>query len=67
MVPVVTRIVLRYIAAALVAKGVFTSADAGELVADPDVLNLIEVGAGLAIGAVTEWWYWLARKFGWSK
>lgn len=67
MSSVVIRIVLRYAAAALVAKGVFTSADAGQLTSDPDVLNLLEVGAGLAIGAVTEWWYWLARKFGWSK
>ncbi len=67
MTSVVVRIVLRYVAAALVAKGVFTSADGGALAADPDVINLVEVVAGLAIGAATEWWYALARKFGWSK
>lgn len=65
MTSVIVRILLRYIAAALVAKGVFTSADAGALTSDPDVLNILEVGAGLAIGAVTEWWYWIARRFGW--
>lgn len=67
MTSVVVRIVLRYVAAALVAKGVFTAADAGHLTSDPDVINLLEVGAGLAVGAATEWWYWLARKFGWAK
>jgi hypothetical protein len=67
MTSVVVRIVLRYIAAALVAKGVFTSADAGMFAADPDLINLVEVGAGLAIGGLTEWWYALARKLGWSR
>ena len=67
MTSVVVRIVLRYVAAALVAKGVFTSADGGALATDPDLINLVEVGLGLVIGGATEWWYVLARKFGWSK
>jgi type III secretory pathway component EscT len=67
MVPVIVRIGLRYVAAALVAKGIFTSADAGQFSTDPDVANLLEVSLGLAIGAATEAWYWAARKFGWQK
>lgn len=67
MVPVITRIALRYLAAALVAKGMFTASDAGQFAADPDVVNLVEVGIGLAIAGATEGWYWAARKFGWAK
>jgi hypothetical protein len=65
MVPVIVRIGLRYVAAALVAKGIFTSADAGQFSTDPDVANLLEVGIGLAIGAATEAWYAIAKRLGW--
>lgn len=66
MVPVITRIALRYLAAALVAKGMFTAADAGQFAADPDVVNLVEVSIGLAIAGATEGWYAIAKRFGWN-
>lgn len=65
MTSVIARIVLRYLAGALVIKGLLPE-DSG-IATDPDVLNVVEVTLGLAIGGVTEGWYWLARKFGWSK
>lgn len=67
MTSVVARIALRYVAAALVAKGVFTSADGTMLATDADLLNLFEIGLGVAVGGATELWYWAARKFGWNR
>lgn len=67
MIPVLIRIVLRYAAGALVLKG-FIPEDVGHQIAtDADILNVLEVTAGLGLGAVAEGWYWLARKFGWAK
>lgn len=65
MTSVIARIALRYISGALVIKGLLP--EGTDLTADPDLLNVAEVGLGVAIGAATEGWYWLARKFGWSK
>lgn len=65
MTAVIARIALRYISGALVIKGLLP-ADSG-IATDPDVINLIEVALGLAIGAATEGWYMLARRMGWSK
>lgn len=67
MTAVVARIALRYASGALVAKG-FLPDDIGRgLAVDVDVLSIIEISLGLALGAATEAWYWLARKFGWAK
>lgn len=65
MTAVIARIALRYISGALVIKGLLP-ADSG-IATDPDVINLIEVALGLAIGASTEGWYMLARRMGWAK
>jgi hypothetical protein len=65
MTAVIARIALRYISGALVIKGLLP-ADSG-IATDPDVINLIEVALGLAIGAATEGWYMLAWRMGWSK
>lgn len=67
MTAVVARIVLRYAAGALVIKGLLPEEAGTQLATDADVLNILEIGLGLGIGAVTECWYFLARKFGWSK
>lgn len=61
------RILLRYVAAIIVAKGLLTETDGATLGMDPDVLSLIETGLGLALSAATEGWYYLARRFGWEK
>jgi len=65
MVSVIARIALRYLSGALVIKGLLP--EGTDLTSDADVLNIVEVGLGLAIGAATEGWYWLARKLGWQK
>ncbi len=63
MIPVISRIILRYVSGALVAYG-FIPHDAGaDLAMDPDLAVLI--GAGL--GMLTEGFYALARRFGWAK
>lgn len=57
MAPLV-RIVIRYGVGALVGM------EMGDILAgDPDVIEVTLLGIGLA----TEGWYWLARKYGWSK
>lgn len=70
----VSRIILRYLAGALVAYGMI-EADLGKtLAADKDVYGLLLVGVdfaiatfpGLVVGAVSEAWYAMAKKFGWK-
>lgn len=61
------RIIVRYAAGALVAKGL-VSPDAGATLAiDGDVINYVDIGLGLAMGAATEVYYMLARRLGWAK
>jgi len=67
MTSVLVRIALRYAAGALVAKGLLSPDDGSMLAVDAELAQAIEVGVGLAIGAGTEWAYYLARKLGWSK
>jgi len=61
------RIIVRYAAGALVAKGIFPADTGSTLAVDPDVINYVNVGLGLALGGATEFYYWLARRFGWAK
>ena len=70
----VARIILRYAAGALVAYGMI-EADLGKtLASDKDVYGLLLVGVdfaiatlpGLVVGAVSEAWYAMAKKFGWK-
>jgi hypothetical protein len=62
---VLIRIALRYLAGFLVAKG-FLLPDLGDtLQNDPQVLAGIQIAAGFLIGAISEGWYWLAKKLGW--
>lgn len=59
----VVRIALRYLAMFLAAKGYFSPEDGNMLADDPDLAMVIEIGAGFAIGVLTEWWFWLAEKW----
>ena len=59
----IIRIVLRYIAGFLVAKGVISSGAEGELM-DPSFMTAFETVLGVAIGIVSEWWYSRAKKTG---
>lgn len=65
MTAVIIRIALRWLAGALVAKGFLTDTQT-DLFLDPDLMSMIEVGAGLLIGALVEGWYYFAKRFGWS-
>lgn len=62
----IIRIGLRYGAGFLVARGLLGESDGNMLAADPEVAAVIETGVGLALGAASEAWYWLAKRFGWS-
>ena len=61
------RIALRYIAAVLIARGFLNEGDGNMLANDPELAAMIEVAVGAAIGAVTELWYTIARRFGWER
>lgn len=63
MTSVIIRIALRYGAGYLVLKGLLSPEDASTLATDQDVQMVV----GMAAGAIAEGWYFLARKFGWSK
>jgi hypothetical protein len=57
------RILLRYIGGALLAKGVLH--DAATL-ADPDLQQVIVIILGMASSAVSEFWYFIAKKRDWK-
>lgn len=61
------RIIFRYLAAVLITRGLIGQAEADILSADPDFFMAAEIILGAAIAAITELWYWVARKAGWSK
>lgn len=62
MTAVLSRIALRYIAAALVTAG-YLDADLGQQIgADPDLIML----AGFGLGAGVEMAYAAAKRLGWS-
>lgn len=67
MSAVIVRIVLRYAAGLLVAKGLVSTDIIDGVVGDPDVIQAVTLVTGVAVGVVAEAWYFLARKFGWSK
>jgi hypothetical protein len=60
------RIILRYLAMALVMWGWLAPADRQMLASDPELAGLLEIGIGLSISLGTEAWYWLAKRMGWS-
>lgn len=60
------RIILRYLAMALVMWGWLAPADAKIITTDPDLAMMIEIGVGFAVMVGTELWYWAAKRFGWT-
>ena len=61
---VFARILLRYGAGALVTYGLMSSEAGSSLADDPDVAMAIQIGAGIAAGAIAEYWRFLAKRFG---
>ncbi len=59
----IVRIALRYLAGVFVAKGYAASPDT---FADPDLVQIVCYGAGGVCAAISEGWWVLARKMGWS-
>lgn len=57
----VVRILLRYLAVWLVAKGYFSSEDGSTFAGDPDVAMVIDMSVGAAIAGATELWFWWAK------
>ena len=67
MTLVFIRILLRYVAAVLVTRGLIAP-DLGEMIArDPDVAMALQVASGALIAAIAEGWYYLAHRCGWAK
>jgi hypothetical protein len=65
MTAVLVRILLRYGAGILIAKGLLAPEVGVEIARDPDVAMALQVIAGLLVGALSEGWYVLAKRFGW--
>lgn len=65
MTAVLIRIGLRWLAGALVTYGWLAPDDVG-IIADPELVSYLSMGVGMALGAVAEGWYYVARRFGWS-
>ncbi|MBB3656483.1 hypothetical protein FHX15_001711 [Rhizobium sp. BK650] len=67
MTLVLIRILLRYLAAVLVTRGLIAP-DLGEMISrDPDVAVAFQVAFGALIAAIAEGWYYLAHRCGWAK
>ena len=60
------RILLRYGSGLLIAKGLLDADTGNMLVNDPEVARMLELALGAAMGAVSEVYYFLARRYGWS-
>ena len=58
------RILLRWLGGMLVANGYLT--DQG-ILADPELERTICFGLAALCGVVSEGWFYLARKYGWSR
>lgn len=67
MIGPVSRILARYLAGALVAKGVIDAGSGAFFATDADVVGIVQIVLGGAVSLVTEGFYYLARKLGWSK
>jgi len=67
MTAIIIRIILRYASGALIAKGLLAPEDGISLTADPEVAQAIQLAIGAGVAAATEFAYYLARRWGWSK
>lgn len=61
------RIMLRYAIGYFGAKGILPPEVLQMLSDDPEVMVWMENGIAVACGALVEYWYALAIKYGWAK
>jgi len=61
----IARIALRYLAAFLVARGILPADVRDGIFADPELVDVLQAGIGVAIGATVEGWYAIAKRYGW--
>jgi len=61
----IARIIIRYVAGALIARGLFSPADGDFINANPDIEEIMTAAVGAAIMAGTEVFYYLAKRWGW--
>lgn len=62
----ISRILLRVLVGFLVAKAFLTPGDGNMIASDPEFAALIEGTLAGMIWAITEGWYWIAKKLGWA-
>jgi hypothetical protein len=60
------RIILRYGVGFLMGYGVVSSDIGSMLSEDEQLAGLIEIALGAVLGMVTEGWYYIAKRYGWS-
>jgi len=59
------RLILRYVAGALIARGLLAPSDGDWINTDPDLMEAVTAGVGFAIMGATEYAYRLAKRMGW--
>lgn len=62
MIGPISRIILRYVAAALVTYGLIPHEVGSQIATDPDLIVMV----GLGLGAAVELGYAVARRRGWA-
>ena len=62
----IARITIRYVAGYLALKGIIYASTGKALAADADLVWLVDLGLGAGMAAVTEGYYWLAKRYGWK-
>lgn len=63
----IIRIFLRYATFPLLYFGAINPNEAADIIADPQIAQWVSLGAGMVAPFVSECWYFLAHKMGWSK
>lgn len=63
----IIRIALRYLAGAMVARGLLDDGLATIISTDAELIESLTLIAGTILGAISEGWYVFAKRRGWSK
>lgn len=63
----IVRIVLRYATFPLLYFGLINENEASDVITDPQIAQWVSLLAGMAAPFLTEGWYYLAKRYGWSK